>query len=184
MNKKQRSVDKKLVLDYQSGNTDALQLLVKRWHKTLCKKAYWLVKDPDVAKDIAQDSWQIIISKLNQLQKPESFGSWASRIVYTKSLDWMKTKSNRLKKLENYNYKQDRTEVKETKNDNLKTALLNAVKKLPKKQQTVISLFYAQEYTLVEISDILKISVGTAKSRLFHAREKIKQILKHNNYEN
>jgi len=29
-------------------------LLVKKWHLTFCKKALWIVKDPDLAKDIAQ----------------------------------------------------------------------------------------------------------------------------------
>jgi len=45
-------------------------------------------------------------------------------------------------------------------------------------QQMVIKLFYTEEYSLKEISKTLNISVGTTKSRLFHAREKLKQILK------
>lgn len=184
MNRKQRSVDKKLVIDYQTGNSEALQLLVKRWHKTFCEKAYWLVKDSDVAKDVAQDSWGTIIEKLNQLNKPESFGNWASRIVYTKALNWIKLNNRRLKNLENYNYEQDSNVIDRTDNDNLKIALLKTVETLPKKQQEVILLFYVQSYSLKEIANILNISMGTAKSRLFHAREKIKQILKHDNYEN
>jgi RNA polymerase sigma-70 factor (ECF subfamily) len=47
----------------------------------------------------------------------------------------------------------------------------------------VLKLFYVEDYKLKELSDILKISVGTAKSRLFHAREKLKQQLKHKDYE-
>jgi RNA polymerase sigma-70 factor (ECF subfamily) len=71
-------------------------------------------------------------------------------------------------------------------NDNLKlkTNLLVAIKKLPEHQQVVIKLFYVEDYSLKQISDILKISIGTAKSRLFHAREKLKETLKYRNYEN
>ena len=61
--------------------------------------------------------------------------------------------------------------------------LLKAIKKLPEQQQIVIRLFYVEDYTLKEISEILNISIGTAKSRLFHAREKLKLILKNRNYE-
>ena len=82
---------------FQSGDKNALNQLVKRWHKTFCEKAFWLVKDADVAKDIAQDAWSVIINKIDSLKKPESFGSWALRIVYTKSLDWIKAN----KKLKN-----------------------------------------------------------------------------------
>lgn len=71
-------------------------------------------------------------------------------------------------------------------NDNLKlkTNLLVAIKKLPEHQQVVIKLFYVEDYSLKQISDILKISIVTAKSRLFHAREKLKETLKYRNYEN
>ena len=178
MNNKQRSTDKKLVLEFQSGNANVLPELVKRWHKIFCNKAYWFVKDADVAKDIAQDSWGVIISKINHLKNPESFGSWALRIVYTKSLDSIKANKYEHQNLENYKYEQDVFDLEETDNTPLKKSLLKTIKTLPKNQQTVISLFYVQEYTLKEISDILNKSVGTVKSRLFHAREKLKETLK------
>ena len=59
-----------------------------------------------------------------------------------------------------------------------------AVKLLPEHHQMVINLFYVEDYSLKQISEILSISVGTAKSRLFHAREKLKTIIKDKNYEN
>jgi len=183
MNKKQRLRDAKLVSDYQSGHTSALPILVKNWHKTFCEKAYWLVKDADVAKDIAQDSWGIIISKLNDLKNPESFGSWALRIVYTKSLDWIKSNQRLHQNLEYYKYQQEIIDSQKSDDIPLKSELLKTIKALPKNQQVVINLFYVQDYKLNEMSKILDISVGTVKSRLFHAREKLKQILKHKDYE-
>jgi RNA polymerase sigma-70 factor (ECF subfamily) len=47
----------------------------------------------------------------------------------------------------------------------------------------VIRLFYKENYTLKEISDLLQLSIGTTKSRLFHAREKLKTKLKYSDYE-
>lgn len=182
--KKADVVDGELVLQFQSGNKQALAQLVKRWHKTFCEKAYWLVKDTDVAKDIAQDSWQIIISKINQLKDPYSFRSWASRIVYTKSLDWLKANKRKQNHLEYYKYEQEVDNLETKDNESIKAQLLKTIKTLPKHQQMVIKLFYVQDYSLKEISSVLNISVGTTKSRLFHAREKLKQILKHNDYEN
>ena len=65
MNKKEQLIDSKLILEYQSGNGKALNMLIKRWHKSFCNKAFWVVKDADLAKDIAQDSWSTIINKIN-----------------------------------------------------------------------------------------------------------------------
>ena len=183
MNKKQRLRDCKLVLAYQSGNTSALPVLVKHWHKTFCEKAYWLVKDADVAKDIAQDSWGVVISKINDLNNPESFGSWALRIVYTKSVDWINSRKRLQMKLEIYKYEQYIIELEKTDTTNLKKQLVLSIKQLPENQQVVLRLFYVDDYSLKDVSEILNISLGTAKSRLFYAREKLKLILKYRKYE-
>lgn len=176
--KKDKAIDAMLVAQYLSGNANALTELVKRWHKLFCEKAYWIVKDADVAKDIAQDSWKTIIVKINKLQDPKSFGAWALRIVYTKALDNINANKRKRNSLEHYKYQQD-TIVEEIETDeSLKKELLKAIKNLVEHQQVVIKLFYVEDYSLNEISDFLNISVGTAKSRLFHAREKLKKILK------
>ncbi len=179
MNKEQRKLDGELVLEYQTGNVGALNLLVKRWHKLFCKKAFWIVKDSDVAKDVAQDSWNTIINKIGGLKDPNSFESWALRIVYNKSIDVVNAKNRNSIKDEVYKYEQKVFEIEEENNlEILKHRLLKTIKKLPEHQQKVIKLFYIQDYSLKEIGDILNISVGTVKSRLFLAREKLKLILK------
>ena len=179
MNEKERLVDGKLVAEFQSGNKQMLVALVKRWHKAFCNKAYWIVKDADMAKDIAQDCWQIIIDKLDTLKEPENFGAWAMRIVYTKSIDAIKAK-NKMNTIRN-ELKQEGDVVESFESsdtDKLKQDLLKTVNALPEHQQMVIRLFYVQDYSLKEISRILDISIGTTKSRLYHAREKLKTIVK------
>lgn len=56
--------------------------------------------------------------------------------------------------------------------------LLRAIPELTNDLQQVLYLFYTDNYALNEISEILNISVGTVKSRLFHARGKLKTIFK------
>lgn len=52
------------------------------------------------------------------------------------------------------------------------------LKLLPESQKIILELFYKENLSLSEISDILDISVGTVKSRLFTAREHLKKIIK------
>ncbi|MCK5401257.1 MAG: RNA polymerase sigma factor [Flavobacteriaceae bacterium] len=180
MNKTNKIVDGWLVLQYQSGNEKALALLVKRWHKKFCSKAYWVTKDIDAAKDIAQESWKTIMSKIHKLKDPNSFGSWALTIVYRKSIDLVKDNKKESNKMRRYHYeKATITHAKQPDNESLKKAILSAVKSLPEHHQMVINLFYVEDYSLQQIGEILDISVGTAKSRLFHAREKLKAIIKY-----
>lgn len=172
--------DKELVAAYQLGDELALNSLVKKWHVYFCKLSFYKVKDADVAKDIVQECWKIMFTKLYDLKEPEKFKSWAISIINRKTIDWLRSNQRNEQKLEKYSVEiteevfdnQEETEV-------LKSKLLRAIQQLSEEQQVVIRLFYHQSYSLKEISALLNISVGTAKSRLFHAREKLKTIIKH-----
>lgn len=166
-----------LVLQYRSGAKKALNLLVRKYHNKLCKHSYSYTNDIDASKDIVQDCWSIMINKLDSLNDPNLFGSWAFRIVTRKSLDFVNKRKRDKVKLEEY--------VRITvvfdpieKNKERIEKLLNGIQSLPKDQQVVLRLFYLESYSLKEMSEILEIATGTVKSRLFHAREKLKIILK------
>ena len=176
--------DEDLVIKMQSGDKMALAILVRRFHKLFCDKAYWLVKDKDASKDIAQDCWSIIIKKINSLKAPKQFKYWAIRIVINKSNDWLRLQTKNYKYNIDYDIEIESSTELHNENENIKVLLLKEINNLPIKQKQVVRLFYLEELSLKQISEILNISIGTAKSRLFHAREKLKTILKHRNYEN
>lgn len=56
-------------------------------------------------------------------------------------------------------------------------ALYDAIRGLSYKHRLVIVLFYFEEFTIQEIAEVADIKVGTVKSRLYQAREKLKQHL-------
>ena len=176
--KKESQIDKELILAFRAGDQEAMAVLVKRWHLAFCTKSFWIVKDASLSKDIAQDCWQIIMDKIHTLENPLSFKSWALRIVYTKSFDALREISKKRLNENEFIITQEYNEEGLNDDAKLKETLLKAVKKLPEHQQMVIRLFYTEAYSLNEISKLLNISVGTTKSRLFHAREKLKLILK------
>ena len=185
MNKSNNLSDAVLIEKYQKGDSTVLNLLVKKWHLKFCNLAFWIAKDADTAKDIAQESWTIIINKLNSLQDPEKFKSWSISIVNRRAIDWIRASNREQHKLMKHFNESEKVDSFSDVEDNLsiKKALLKSIEKLSLEHQMVIRLFYKESYSLKEISEILKISIGTTKSRLFHAREKLKTILKHNNYE-
>ena len=179
-----KTFDSLLVIQYQSGSKKAAAILVKRWHVKLCKHAYWYTGDREIAKDIVQDSWSTILGKIAELKDTNSFGSWALTIVTRKAINHLRKQK---KEMEHLNaYKMNAIHSDKESNDQNQDVILvlkKAIKKLPYNQQLVLNLFYIEEYSIKEISEIIQISVGTVKSRLFNAREKLKLILKNRNYE-
>ncbi len=176
--KTDQNIDEKLVEAYRAGDKKALAVLVKRWHKLFCNKAFWMVKDRDAAKDIAQDSWTVIIKRIDSLKDSKQFKYWAYRIVCNKSTDWLRLQSKKHKQTIRYDIEIESNDIEYSENEHIKQALLKALNELPTHQKTIVRLFYIESYSLKQISDLLDIALGTAKSRLFHAREKLKKELK------
>lgn len=182
MKNKETYADKKLVEDYLNGNKEALVFLVRKWHQVFCSIAYSYVNNMTIAKDIAQESWITLIPKLKTLEEPSKFKSWAIQIVKRKAIDQLRKYKREYRNLDRYASENkeinevnfEELEVKEVK----KEVLRKAIAELSLVHQQVIRLFYVEERSLIEMSELLEISVGTVKSRLFHAREKLKKTIK------
>ncbi|GGG33680.1 RNA polymerase sigma factor RpoE [Dokdonia pacifica] len=169
------------VIRYCEGHKSAMAVLVKRWHRKFCKQAYSYANDFDIAKDIAQDAWITILKNIHTLEHPDKFGAWGLSIVTKKSIDWYRKNKRTLDKKQEITSKNNTSIVEETaipENLLVKEKLRRAIASLSKEQQSVLKLFYIESYGLIEISEILHISKGTVKSRLYYAREKLKTILK------
>lgn len=175
-----------LIAQYLEGHKSAMALLVKRWHIKFCKQAYRYTNNYDSAKDIAQDAWVIILRKLEDLEHPEKFGNWALSIVTRKSIDWYRQHKRMLEKNQKMIYAKEASIIEVIdliKEQDVNDDLKKAIALLSIEHRHVLKLFYIEAYGLVEISQILNISKGTVKSRLYYAREKLKETLKSRNHE-
>lgn len=172
-----RIFDEILVIRSQGGDKRALSLLIKRWNRRMMSKAYILTNDYDACNDIVQECWLQIIKGIHGLKDPKFFGVWVYRIVQGKSVDWIRDQQKQRKTLEN-----EKQEAKSAAFDTISdktdqeeavTRLRIALKELAPDQRFILSLHYLENHPLNEIGDILKVPVGTVKSRLFHARKNL-----------
>jgi len=171
--KPEHILDELLVLNAQNGDSKAMAILVNKWHGVLIKQAFRNTHSIEAAKDIVQDSWQVIVRKLASINDPAKFRVWASSIVYNKSVDWVRNQQKQREVLKNHEYEvQDETEEVDHGE-----VVRVALKKLPQDQRLILSMFYTDDYSVIEIAQILRLPVGTVKSRLFNARKKLKETL-------
>lgn len=172
----QNTYDEWLIYRIRTGDKPAFKMLAERWYAKLIKHIYLHVKDKEVAKDIAQDTWSVVITKLNNLKEPSNFKVWLFRIARNKSVDWIKQQSKKRDyKEEIINTTLEIEEVNELDDDVLRLRM--ALRKLSESEQQVLNLFYLENCNIREINKILGIPVGTVKSRLFKAREHLKVII-------
>ena len=166
-------LDELLVMRTQNGDMKAFSLLVKRWQPVLLRQAYRLTRDDDAALDAAQEAWKAIAKGIYRLKSPAAFKTWSYKIVSNKSANWIKEQQRqRSLKIEGDEFVTQEGQSDETENIEL---IKRALNELPVKSKTILSMFYVDNHSVKEIAQILSLSTGTVKSRLFYARKMLKE---------
>ncbi len=177
MSKETKYTDNELLVKrYQNGDKGALQLLIKRFHPMLVRTIYYYTRDKSPVDDLAQECWYVIIKKLAELKLKISFEAWALTIARRKAIDWIRTQQ-RSRKQAKVMKAEAKSEVQSKKADYKEDKLEKiriGIQQLPPSQRIVLNMFYLENLSLSEISKVLDISKGTVKSRLFYAREELK----------
>lgn len=132
------------------------------------------------AEDLFQETWLKAMKKYHKYNHSLPFDKWLLSICANIYKDSLKLSYNRKR----YHFSSEDESIQFLNSIPDKTAenqdfseLYNGLLSLPKKQKLVITLFYFKDYSIGEISEILKIPEGTVKSRLCNARKNLKRRL-------
>ncbi len=140
------------------------------------KTAKIILKNDDDCYDALQEALISIYNNFDQLKNKEFFSTWATRIVINKCYDLLrKNKKNIVSFEENYE-----SEIQSSEFDNYDIDLYGikkAMNNLSEGLKLIVILYYYDDYSIKEISNIINIPEGTVKSRLSKAREIIKKEL-------
>jgi RNA polymerase sigma-70 factor (ECF subfamily) len=128
-----------------------------------------LIYDSD-CEDAVQDAVLKAFSKLDTLREKRYFKTWLIRILINECY--------KKKKLQNKTLPFEEYALSQHCTDNNYSFLYNAIMQLKEKIRIVIVLHYIEGYSVEEVAKILKIPVGTVKSRLYSGRKLLKEELK------
>ncbi|PKP22381.1 MAG: hypothetical protein CVU05_04140 [Bacteroidetes bacterium HGW-Bacteroidetes-21] len=179
-------IHRDLVEQCRKGNRDAFRKLYELYSKAMFSICLRLIDDRHEAEDVLQESFTAAFSRLNEFRHDSTFGAWLKKIVVFKSIDALKKKKKGIEYLDNI----ERIPLTDTEsdpdNDYEKAMSVERIKramaKLPDGSRTVFSLYLLEGYDHSEIAGIMNISESTSKSQFLRARQRIKEILKENEY--
>ena len=171
--------DAYLVASAISGHRAALGRLVSRWQPRLFRHAWRVLGDPERARDAVQDAWMEILRGLPALDDPVAFPAWAYRIVSRRCY-------RVLGRLAREPFEPEAAgegaeppvpdhETAEFTSD--MTRVVAALAELPASQRAALALFHLEGMRVAEIAIALDVPPGTVKTRLMHARRKLRERL-------
>lgn len=161
--------DTELVNCCLSNNRKYQELLYKRYASKMYSICLSYAKNKDDAKDILQNGFVKIFTSLKNYRNSGSLEGWIKRIIINTAIDYYRKE---LVDLRNVNIEfADTKEIEASVLEDINTKeLLNLVHKLPEGARIIFNLYAIEGYNHAEISEILKISVGTSKSQFSRAK--------------
>ena len=167
-----RVYDELLVTLVREGDLRAGERLAARWQPRLLRTARRLLNDPEQAKDAVQEAWVGICRGWMSLDDPAKFPAWAFSILHRKCADRIRIAQKRRA------HEIDVAADMPIKNGvESAVSVSQAFSQLSPDMRAAAVLYFSEGLTLAEIAIATDVPVGTAKSRIFHARQRLKAIL-------
>lgn len=170
-----------IVRDILNENPASFRELVARYHSSIFRICFSRLGNREEAEDAVQEIFLRVYRSINTFKLDRRFWTW----VYSIAMNYLKTHYSRLQRLDflkerakqnlqnGQNNPADLVEKKETR-DRIK----QAVEALPSDLKEVVILYYMNDMSVSDISEVLHISRENVKIKLYRARNRLKEILK------
>ncbi len=186
-----RLADEQLVAAYAKGDNQSFDILLRRHQERVFNYVLSIVRDPDTANDIFQETFIKAITTIKQGRYMETgkFAAWITRIAHNLIIDYY-----RQERSGNMTSADDETvnvlNRKEFSDENIEDILVDEqiradvrriVAILPDNQREVLEMRYYRDMSFKEIAEATQVSINTALGRMRYAILNLRRIVKENN---
>lgn len=186
-----RLADEQLVAAYAKGDNQSFDILLRRHQERVFNYVLSIVRDPDTANDIFQETFIKAITTIKQGRYMETgkFAAWITRIAHNLIIDYY-----RQERSGNMTSADDETanvlNRKEFSDENIEDILVDEQIKadvrrivaiLPDNQREVLEMRYYRDMSFKEIAEATQVSINTALGRMRYAILNLRRIVKENN---
>jgi len=180
--------DDKLVARSKNGDKAAFEILVRKYSKYVYTTAFFMVRDSHEAEDISQEVFVKVYLAIGGFRGLSSFKTWLRKLTVNTCIDKLRLRSKTAdrkvsldslvedgKEILLYEFNQNVEKFfqdKEAVKD-----ILKIIVNLDESYRIPLILRDLQDYSYIEIAEILKKPVGTVKTNIHRARKIIKNLM-------
>ncbi|HID57274.1 TPA: sigma-70 family RNA polymerase sigma factor [Candidatus Poribacteria bacterium] len=178
--------DTTLIENLLEGDVEALGVLFERYKRMVYSVAYRITRSHHDAGDVTQETFIKVFKSISRFRGESNVETWIYRIAVNSALNHLRKMERRREEpldevpegeIPPTNRPSDDPERCLERNE-LRRAISQAMRRLSPEHRAVVVLHDVEGLTHTEISKILGCSEGTVKSRLHHARRRLRRILK------
>jgi RNA polymerase sigma-70 factor (ECF subfamily) len=172
-----RDDDAACVRECLEGNPQAFAAIVERYEKPVYNVALRMLRNTEDAKDVSQTVFLKAYQGLEKYDPRYKFYSWIYRIAINESLNLLRLRRREVGPVDDQQPADGPGPAESLAEDVTQREVAEAIDALKPDYRAVIVLKYIAERSYEEIAEILEIEVKTVRSRLFTARQTMKDRL-------
>jgi RNA polymerase sigma factor (sigma-70 family) len=162
-----------------SGDHRAFAEFVDKYKSSVFLCCRTLGLDANQAEDVAAETFLAAYKGLKKFRGDAKLGTWLWKIAYFKAISHIRKNDRTYELLENYQNiaGNENAPSQSLENRENQQIIYSAVEKLPKLWAFAVILYYREQKSVADIARIMRINENTAKTYLFRAKRKLKEIL-------
>ena len=158
------------------GDRGAFEALLVEYEKPVFNAAFRMLNNRDDARDVTQTVFLKVFENFTQFDPSRRSFSWIYRITLNESINWL-GKENRLEPLLYETADEGKGPDEELESARVSARVQAALMSISTDYRSVVILKHFMGCSYMEISDILDVPEKTVKSRLYTARQQLKDAL-------
>ncbi len=168
--------DEEVIAIVRSQDKEAYAEIIRRYQAKLIRYAHYILGDEQMGADAVQEGFIKAYINLQGFDTKKKFSSWIYRIVHNEAMNVL-SKHKKQRPMDN---QVELASGVNLEDEFIKNELVNhahqCLEQMPIIYKEPLSLFYLEEKSYEEISDILRIPIGTVGTRINRARGIMKKL--------
>lgn len=170
--------DETLAAKLQQGDLHSLKILIARYQKPLIRYAGYLGVGEE-SDDVIQETFIRAYRNIRSYNPKLKWSSWLYRIAHNQAISYLRAKRYVLPLNEYFgNARVEQESIVEQAET--KRQVKHCLGALPMYYREVLTLYYLEEKTYKELSDIFRLPIGTISARLHRAKKEMRKICQNN----
>jgi RNA polymerase sigma-70 factor, ECF subfamily len=158
---------------FLAGDAGAFEALYAKYYEKVFAIARGVLMDADEAADAVQEIFTLVYRHLGRFDRRSRFGTWLFRIAVNRSIQEARKGKYRSRNVE---LSEDVAVTDPVEPDVVEPRIQAAMSQMSPADRALLVLFYWDELSLQEIAESVGCNVNAAKTRLYRARERFREL--------
>jgi len=173
--------DQEIIDSVRKGNDSDYSIIVNRYKNKAFSMLKRMLKNEFESEEVLQDCFLKAYKSLVNFKGESKFSTWFYRIVYNTALTRLssqkrKTESEMTSVEDHFNLESEYGADEIEKKD-MKEFIHDLISKLPERYTAIITMFYLNEMSIEEISEVMGITVTNVKVMLHRSRNSLRDLI-------